>query len=87
MGVYVSALLVLLLELTASTVVLPRPPSSLNHIRHDQRELSARKAIEGKSLHGISRHINAGRPDTEDYRYIALLISWIAEGSSFSRLP
>ncbi|XP_011149339.1 uncharacterized protein LOC105189128 isoform X2 [Harpegnathos saltator] len=69
-GVYVSALLVLLLELTASTVVLPRPPSSLNHIRHDQRELSARKAVEGKSLHGVSRNIAAGRPD--DYRLLEI---------------
>lgn len=68
-GAYVSALLVLLFELTASTVVLPRPPSSLNHIRHDQRELSARKAVEGKSLHGVQRNIDAARLDTEDYRY------------------
>lgn len=74
-GAYISALLVLLLELTASTVVLPRPPSSLNHIRHDQRELSARKAVQGKSLHGVSRNIDAGRPDTENYRYHDILQS------------
>ncbi|XP_014488781.1 PREDICTED: uncharacterized protein LOC106751967 isoform X2 [Dinoponera quadriceps] len=71
-GVYVSVLLVLLLQLTASTMVLPRPPSSLNHIRHDQRELSSRKAVEGKSLHGVSRNIDAGRPDTEDYRLLEI---------------
>lgn len=67
-NVYASALLVLF-ELTASTVVLPRPPSSLNHIRQDQ-ELSARKALGGKSLHGVSRDSNVERSNAnEDYRY------------------
>lgn len=57
-----------LLELTTSAMVLPRPPSSHpNRIRQDQ-DLSARKALEGKSLHGVpARDINIDRP--EDYRY------------------
>lgn len=60
--------LLVLLELTTSAMVLPRPPSSPNHIRQDQ-DLSARKALEGKSLHGVPRDLNAERPDVEDYRY------------------
>lgn len=63
-----ATVLLALLELTTSAMVLPRPPSSPNHIRQDQ-ELSARKSLEGKSLHGIPRNTNVERPDTEDYRY------------------
>lgn len=60
-----ATVLLLLLELAASAMVLPRPPSSPNHIRQDQ-ELSARKALPGKSLlHGDT---NVERPDTEDFR-------------------
>ncbi|XP_011629675.1 uncharacterized protein LOC105422122 [Pogonomyrmex barbatus] len=63
-----ATLLLVLLELAASAMVLPRPPSSHpNHIHQDQ-DLSARKSLEGKSLHGISRNTNVERPDTEDYR-------------------
>lgn len=61
--------LLVLFELTTSTVVLPRPPSSLNHI-HQEQELAMRKALEGKSLHGVPKN-NMDRPDTEDYRYCA----------------
>lgn len=60
-----------LLELTTSAMVLPRPPSSHpNRIRQDQ-DLSARKALEGKSLHGVpARDINIDRP--EDYRFVEI---------------
>lgn len=63
-----AAVVLVLLELTTSAMVLPRPPSSHpNRIRQDQ-DLSARKALEGKSLHGVpARDINIDRP--EDYRY------------------
>lgn len=64
-----ATVLLVLFELTMSAMVLPRPPSSPNHIRQDQ-ELSARKSLEGKSLHGVVRNTNVERPDTEDYRYI-----------------
>ncbi|XP_071574174.1 uncharacterized protein [Temnothorax nylanderi] len=62
-----ATVLLVLFELTTSAMVLPRPPSSPNHIHQDQ-ELSARKSLEGKSLHGITRNTNVERPDTEDYR-------------------
>ncbi|XP_011162465.1 uncharacterized protein LOC105197679 [Solenopsis invicta] len=63
-----ATLLLVVFELTTSAMVLPRPPSSPNHIHQDQ-ELSARKSLEGKSLHGgVSRNTNVERPDTEDYR-------------------
>ncbi|XP_012059972.1 PREDICTED: uncharacterized protein LOC105623183 [Atta cephalotes] len=62
-----ATVLLVLFELTTSAMVLPRPPSSPNHIHQDQ-ELSARKSIEGKSLHGVPRNTNVERPDTEDYR-------------------
>ncbi|KYN31842.1 hypothetical protein ALC56_13981, partial [Trachymyrmex septentrionalis] len=62
-----ATVLLVLFELTTSAMVLPRPPPSPNHIHQDQ-ELSARKSIEGKSLHGVSRSTNVERPDTEDYR-------------------
>jgi hypothetical protein len=65
----INVVLLVLLELATPAMVLPRPPSSPNHIRQDQ-ELSARKALEGKSLHGVSRDTNVERPDTEDYRYM-----------------
>ena len=65
-----ATVLLVLLELTTSAMVLPRPPSSHpNRIRQDQ-DLSARKALEGKSLHGVSARdsdVNIDRP--EDYRY------------------
>jgi len=63
-----ATVLLVLFELTTSAMVLPRPPSSPNHIRQDQ-ELSARKSLDGKSLHDIPRNTNVERPDTEDYRY------------------
>lgn len=62
-----ATVLLVLFELTTSAMVLPRPPSSPNHIHQDQ-ELSARKSLEGKSLHGVPRSTNVERPDTEDYR-------------------
>ncbi|KYM95105.1 hypothetical protein ALC62_14261 [Cyphomyrmex costatus] len=63
-----ATVLLVLFELTTSAMVLPRPPPSPNHIHQDQ-ELSARKSIEGKSLHGgVSRNTNVERPDIEDYR-------------------
>ncbi|KAM0736822.1 hypothetical protein ACS0PU_006471 [Formica fusca] len=63
--------LLFLLELTTSAMVLPRPPSSHpNHIRQDQ-DLSAHKALEGKSLHGVpARDVNIDRP--EDYRFVEI---------------
>lgn len=65
-GISVCAtVLLVLFELTASAMVLPRPPSSPNHIH---QELSARKSLEGKSLHGALRSTNVERPDPEDYR-------------------
>jgi len=64
----INVVLLVLFELATPAMVLPRPPSSPNHIRQDQ-ELSARKALDGKSLHGVSRDTNMERPDTEDYRY------------------
>jgi len=63
-----ATVLLVLFELTTSAMVLPRPPSSPNHIHQDQ-ELSVRKSLEGKSLHGVSRNTNVERPDVEDYRY------------------
>ncbi|KAL0134330.1 hypothetical protein PUN28_001257 [Cardiocondyla obscurior] len=62
-----ATVLLALLGLTRSAMVLPRPPSSPNHIHQDQ-ELSGRKSFTGKSLHGLSRNTNVERPDTEDYR-------------------
>ncbi|EZA57697.1 hypothetical protein DMN91_003360 [Ooceraea biroi] len=71
-GINVCAIVLLVLfELATSAMVLPRPPSSPNHIRQDQ-ELSARKALEGKSLHGASRDTNVEKPDTEDYRLLEI---------------
>lgn len=63
-----ATVVLVLLELTMSAMVLPRPPSSHpNRIRQNQ-DLSARKALEGKSLHGVpAQDINVDRP--EDYRY------------------
>ncbi|KAL6430463.1 hypothetical protein ACFW04_007820 [Cataglyphis niger] len=63
--------LLALLELTTSAMVLPRPPSSHpNRIRQDE-DLSARKALEGKSLHGVpARDVNIDRP--EDYRLVEI---------------
>ncbi|CAL1673057.1 unnamed protein product [Lasius platythorax] len=68
-----ATVLLVLLELTTSAMVLPRPPSSHpNRIRQDQ-DLSARKALEGKSLHGVSARdadVNIDRP--EDYRFVEI---------------
>lgn len=68
-----ATVLLVLLELTTSAMVLPRPPSSHpSRIRQDQN-LSGRKTLEGKSLHDVSARdvdVNIDRP--EDYRFVEI---------------
>ncbi|XP_029167449.1 uncharacterized protein LOC114937951 [Nylanderia fulva] len=68
----INVVLLVLLELTTSAMVLPRPPSSHpNRIRQDQ-DLSARKALEGKSLDVSARDIDVNIDRPEDYRFVEI---------------
>lgn len=54
-------------------MVLPRPPSSPNHI-HDDHNFHKRKIYEGgKSIHGYLQNTNVERPDTQNnYRLVEI---------------
>ncbi|KAF7393602.1 hypothetical protein HZH68_010421 [Vespula germanica] len=59
-------LLLVLFDLASSAMVLPRPPSSPNHI-HEDRDFNERKIYEGgKSVHGFFQNTNVERPDTDN---------------------
>lgn len=64
-------MLLVLVHLSSSAMVLPRPPSSPNHIRSEQ-DAGDRKFYEGKSLQGLLHSTNVERPDTEDYRLLEI---------------
>lgn len=68
---YGTLLLLVLFDLASSAMVLPRPPSSPNHI-HEDHEFNERKIYEGgKSVHGFFQNTNVERPDTDNnYRYV-----------------
>lgn len=65
--------LLVLIDLTSSAMVLPRPPSSPNHI-HEDHEMNNRKIYEGgKSVHGFFQNTNVERPDTDNnYRLVEI---------------
>lgn len=60
-------------RLASSAMVLPRPPSSPNHI-HEDRDFTKRKIYEGgKSIHGYLQNTNVERPDTQNnYRLLEI---------------
>ncbi|XP_047354883.1 uncharacterized protein LOC124951112 [Vespa velutina] len=66
-------LLLVLFDLASSAMVLPRPPSSPNHI-HEDHDFNERKIYEsGKSVHGFFQNTNVERPDTDNnYRLVEI---------------
>ncbi|KZC09956.1 hypothetical protein WN55_00993 [Dufourea novaeangliae] len=52
-------------------MVLPRPPSSPNHIPQDQGP-NDRKVYEGKSLQSFIQSSNVERPNTNDYSFLEI---------------
>lgn len=68
---YGTTVLLVFLQLSSSAMVLPRPPSSPNHIRQDE-DANDRIVYEGKSLQGVLQNTNVERPDTDDYRLLEI---------------
>nr|XP_031834733.1 uncharacterized protein LOC116427942 isoform X1 [Nomia melanderi] len=68
---YAAIVLFLLTYPSFSAMVLPRPPSSPNHIPQDQG-LSDRKIYEGKSLQSFLQSSNVERPNTNDYSFLEI---------------
>ncbi|XP_076640811.1 uncharacterized protein LOC143352336 [Halictus rubicundus] len=68
---YATIVLFVLTYPSYSAMVLPRPPSSPNHIPQDQG-LSDRKIYEGKSLQSYLQSPNVERPNTNDYSFLEI---------------
>ncbi|XP_033341893.1 uncharacterized protein LOC117229493 [Megalopta genalis] len=68
---YATIVLFVLTYPSFSAMVLPRPPSSPNHIPQDQG-LSDRKIYEGKALQSYLQSSNVERPNTNDYSFLEI---------------
>ncbi|XP_076237225.1 uncharacterized protein LOC143180995 [Calliopsis andreniformis] len=68
---HTGTVLLSLLRLSFSAMVLPRPPSSPNHIQQEQG-LSSRKIYEGKALQSFLQSSNIKRPSVNDYSLVEI---------------
>ncbi|XP_034176380.1 uncharacterized protein LOC117602447 [Osmia lignaria lignaria] len=69
---YKTTVLFVLIQRSFSAMVLPRPPSSPNHIQHIDRRMNDRNLYEGKPVQDFSQNPNIERTNTNDYSLVEI---------------
>ncbi|XP_012153832.2 uncharacterized protein LOC105664323 [Megachile rotundata] len=69
---YRTTVLFVLIQRSFSAMVLPRPPSSPNHIQHYERRTNDRDLYDGKSVQDFSQNPNIERTNTNDYSLVEI---------------